>query len=105
MEEAVGGGVARKDDGFERRRGEGVPPRRRVRGSDRIADPNIAEARELSDLPGNDRRALNGRPAVEHADRRDLPLVVFPDLYPALPPERSREHADVRAPPPRGPTS
>src|SRR5204863_6499248 len=42
MEQTLVGGVARNDDGFERRRGEGGTPRRRGRAADRIAEPNIA---------------------------------------------------------------
>ena len=48
----------------------GAPPASACGPSDRVADPDVAEPPELADLPGRDRRALDGRAAVEDADRR-----------------------------------
>jgi hypothetical protein len=54
------GGAAGNDDRFQCRRREIVAIRGRSRYADRVADLDISETPELSDLPRGDRRALDG---------------------------------------------
>src|SRR5829696_261519 len=90
------GGAAGNDDRFQRRRGEIVALRGRLRFADRVPDPNFPETPEPADPSRGDRRALDGRAAVENAYSGDLPLLIavesqkIPHLY------STREHTDVR---------
>src|SRR5205823_5128810 len=73
--DAEAGGVdraARHGDRFERRRWELVMQRRRGCIPDPVADPALTEAPDPGDLAGGDCLPLDGRAALEDADRGDL---------------------------------
>jgi hypothetical protein len=57
--------------------------------------PNLAQAPQLADLPGGDRRPLGGRAMLEHVDGGDLGLVVAAEPEPVPHPHGSREHPRV----------
>ena len=96
VQRASVGGACGNDDRLQRRRREVMAARAVVRDcADRVADLDIAETPELADLTCGDRRAPDGRAAVEHADRGDLALVVPAELQPIPHAYRSREHPNI----------
>src|SRR5215210_1276168 len=98
VQRAFLGGMAGDDDRFQRRRGEIVASRGRFRLAYRVTDPDLAETPELPDLPCGDGRPLDGRAALEDADRGDLPLLIPAELQPISHSYGSREHTNVRDP-------
>src|SRR5919107_1909417 len=95
VQRAFVGGAAGNDDRFQRRRGEIVALRGRPRFADRVPDPNFPETPEPADPSRGDRRALDGRAAVEDADPSDFLLLITAELQPVPHRYRPREHADV----------
>ena len=90
------GGTAGDDHRLQGRRVEVAPGAGGPGDADLVADPDLAEAPELADLPGGDGRAPDGRRAVlEHADRGDLALAVAAQPQPVPHPDGAREQADV----------
>ncbi len=70
--------------------------RRRLQTADRVADPDLAQAPERSDLARGHRRAPNARAVVEDADGRHLAVGLLAELHAIPDSNRARVHADVR---------
>ena len=66
--------------------------------ADRVADLDVRQAPELSDLARGDRRARSGPAAAEDADRGDLLLLALAEAQPVPGAHPAREHADIGDP-------
>src|SRR5262249_43462742 len=95
VERTFVGGAAWNDDRFQCRWGERAALRGRSRYTDSVADLDIAETPELSNLPCGDRRTPHGRAALEHADRGHPSLVIPAELHAIPHAYCSREHTNI----------
>src|SRR5438445_144979 len=66
--------------------------------SDPIADLDLLETPELSDVAGGDGRAPHDGPVLENADRGHLVLQVAAETKPVAASHRSGEHPDIGDP-------